>query len=111
LAQEREQVVAMSPQVLGQPLVSRVRLWREDQVGQLVPQSAAGHGQAVPADLARRVTVPEVHAGSEQFGHPAREADGSACRRRLHGVGAPQPVVEAWLVPGVLEAVLGATVR
>src|SRR5262249_59653041 len=30
-----EEVVAMSPQVLGQALVGRVRLGREDQVGQL----------------------------------------------------------------------------
>src|SRR5262249_32117904 len=36
LAQEREQGIAMSPQVLGQALVGRVRLGREDQVGQLV---------------------------------------------------------------------------
>jgi hypothetical protein len=33
LAQEREQVVAVIPQVLSQPLVRRVRLRWEDQVG------------------------------------------------------------------------------
>jgi hypothetical protein len=53
----------MFPQVLGQPLVGRVRLGREDQVGQLVLQAAAGHGQAVPADLPGRVTVTQVQAG------------------------------------------------
>src|SRR6516162_6319465 len=37
LAQEGGQVAAMGPQVLGQALVGRVRLGREDQIGQLVP--------------------------------------------------------------------------
>ena len=41
LTQEREQVVAMSPQVLGQALVGRVRLERENQVAQLVLQASA----------------------------------------------------------------------
>src|SRR5262249_23662862 len=36
LTQEREQAVAVGPPVLGQALVGRVRLGREDQVGQLV---------------------------------------------------------------------------
>src|SRR5262245_61854708 len=60
LAQEREQVVTMVPEVLGQSLVGRVRLWWEDQVGQLVLQAAAGHSQTVPADLPRRMAVSEV---------------------------------------------------
>ena len=50
----------MRPQVLGQALVDRVRLGREDQAGQLVLQATARHGQAVPADLARRVAVAQV---------------------------------------------------
>jgi hypothetical protein len=63
----------MRPQVLGQPLVGGVRLGREDQLGQLVLQAAAGHRQAVPADLPRLVAVPQVQAGPQQFSHPARE--------------------------------------
>jgi hypothetical protein len=55
----------MGPQVLGQALVGRARLGREDQAGQLVLQPAAGHGQAVPADLPSHVTVTEVQAGPE----------------------------------------------
>jgi len=55
----------MGPQVLGQALVGRVRPGREDQVGQLVLQAAAGHGQSVPADLSRRMTVTEVEPGQE----------------------------------------------
>ena len=50
----------MGPQVLGQALVGRVRLGREYQVGQLVLQAATSHGQAVPTDLARRVTVAQI---------------------------------------------------
>src|SRR5262249_17923053 len=65
LTQERELVAAMSPQVLGQALISRVALGRENQVGQLVLQAAAGHGQAVAAELARRVTVAQIQAGPE----------------------------------------------
>jgi glutamine synthetase len=42
LTQEREQVVAVSPQVLGQALVGRVRLGRDDQVRHLVLQAALG---------------------------------------------------------------------
>jgi hypothetical protein len=37
----------MRPQVLSQALVGRVRLGREDQVGQLVLQATADHGQTV----------------------------------------------------------------
>jgi transposase len=70
----------MGPQVLGQALIGRVRLGREDQVGQLALQAAAGHGQAVPADLPCRVTVTQIQAGSEQLGHPTRKADGPARR-------------------------------
>jgi hypothetical protein len=47
LAQEREQLVAMRPQVLGEALVGRVGLCGEDQVGKLALQAAAGHGQPV----------------------------------------------------------------
>ena len=96
----------MGPQVLGQALVGRVRLGRENQAGQLVLQAAAGHGQAVPADLACRVAVAQVQAGPEQLGHPARETDGASRRCLLHRVGAPQQVVEALLVPGVFELVV-----
>ena len=38
------------------------------QVGQLVLQATAGHGQAVPADLPCRVTVAQIQAGPEQLG-------------------------------------------
>ena len=96
----------MTPQVLGQTLVNRVGLGREDQVGQLVLQATAGHGQAVPADLPRRVTVTQVQAGPEQLGHPARETDRSPRRCRRHLVGPPQQVVEALLVLGFLELVV-----
>src|SRR5262249_37023503 len=74
LTQEREQVVAVSPQVLGQALVGRVPLGREDQVGQLVLQTAAGHGQSMPADFPGGVTVAQVKAGPEQFADLARDA-------------------------------------
>jgi hypothetical protein len=96
----------MGPQVLGQALVGRVRLGRKDQIGQLVLQVAASHGQAMPADLAHRVPVTQIEPGPEQFSDPTRETDGSACRRRRHLVGAPQQVVEALLVPGVPELVV-----
>jgi tetratricopeptide (TPR) repeat protein len=52
----------MSPQVLGQAHIGRVRLRREDQVGQLVLQAATGHGQTVRADSPRRVAVAQVQA-------------------------------------------------
>jgi hypothetical protein len=65
LTQEREQLVAMVPQVLGQALVGRARLEREDQLGQLVLQVTAGHGQAVLADPSRRVTVKQIQARPE----------------------------------------------
>jgi hypothetical protein len=96
----------MGPEVLGQPLVGRVRPGQEDQVGQLVFQAAAGHGQAVPADFARRVTVTQIQAGPERLSHPARETDRSTRRRHRHPVGPPQEVVEALRVPGVLELVV-----
>src|SRR5262249_24202627 len=92
LTQEREQVAPVSPQVLGQALVSRVRLGREDKVGQLVVQAPAGHGQAVAADLALGVTVAQIQTGREQFGHPTRESDCSPRRGRRNLVGAPQQV-------------------
>jgi hypothetical protein len=75
LPQERDQVVAMSPQVLGQALVGRVRLGREDQVAQLVLQPTAGYGQAVPADLSGRVTVPQVEPRPWQLGNSPRNTD------------------------------------
>src|SRR5262245_31543873 len=96
----------MRPQVLGQALIGRVHLGREDQVGQLVLQSTAGHGQSVPADFSRQVTVTQVEPGPEQLGHPAREADGPARRCRRHLVGTPQQVLQALLVAGVLELVV-----
>ena len=78
-----------------QALVGRVRLGREDQVGQLVLQATAGHGLAVPADLPRRMTVTQVQASSEQLGHATWKVDGSSRRGRRHLVGTPQQVVEA----------------
>ena len=66
LTQERELGVAMGLQVPGQALVGGVRLGREDQGRQLVLQVAAGHGQSVPADLPRRVTVTQVKARSSR---------------------------------------------
>jgi hypothetical protein len=42
LTQEREQGIAMSPQVLSQALVGGVRLGREDQFGQLVSPGSRG---------------------------------------------------------------------
>src|SRR6516164_5460083 len=96
----------MSPQVLGQALVRRVRLGREDQVRQLALQATAGYRQSVIADLAGRMTVTQVEAGPEQLGHATREADRPTGRRLLHRVGAPQEVVETLLVAGVLELVV-----
>ena len=96
----------MRPQVLGQALVGRVRLGRKGEGGQLVLQAAAGHGQPVPVDLARRMTVTQAQAGPEQFGNPPRETDGPPRRRRRHLVGPPQQVVQALLVAGVLESVV-----
>jgi hypothetical protein len=69
----------------------------EDQVGELVFQATAGYGQAVPADLPRRVPVMEVQAGSKQLGHPAWETDNSPRRGRPYLVGPPQQVVEVLL--------------
>jgi hypothetical protein len=86
--QEREQVTSMSPQVLGQALVGCVRLGREDPIGQLVLPPTAGHGQAVPADVPRRVAVAQAQAGPEEFSHPTRENDSPPGRGGRHGVGA-----------------------
>jgi hypothetical protein len=66
----------MVPHGLGLPLVGRVHLGREDQVGQLILQAAAGHGQAVPADLPRRVTAAQIQARPEQLSDPTRKAAG-----------------------------------
>jgi hypothetical protein len=60
----------------------------------------------VATDSAGRVAVAQVQAGPEQLGHSAREADCSPRRRRRQLVGALQQVVEALLVPGVLEQVV-----
>jgi hypothetical protein len=51
--------------MLGQALVGRVRLGRPDQVGQLVLQAATGQGQAVSADLSRRMAVAQIQVGPE----------------------------------------------
>src|SRR5262249_42411516 len=106
LTQEREQVVAMGPQVLGQALVGRVHLGGEDQVGQLVLQPTAGHGQAVLADLPGRVTVTQIQAGPKQLSDTTRKAHGSPRRCRRHVVGTPQQVIEALLMQGLLELVV-----
>jgi hypothetical protein len=79
----------MSPQVLGQTLVGRVGLGRENQIGQLVLQATVGHGQTVPADLPRRVTVTQIQTGPEQLSYTTRKTDGSPRRRRRHVVGMP----------------------
>jgi hypothetical protein len=92
LTQEREQGIAMDPQVLGQALVGRVGLGREDQLGQLILRATASHGQAVSADLVRGVAVAQVQACPEQLGYPTRETDRSPRRGRRHLVGAPQQV-------------------
>jgi hypothetical protein len=47
----------MCPQVLGQALVGRVRLGREDRVGQLALQATAGHRQTALAEFPHLVTV------------------------------------------------------
>src|SRR5579871_5647439 len=84
LTQEHEPVVAMSPQLLSQPLVGCVGLGREDQVGPLVRQAAAVHGQPVPADLLGRVTVTWVEAGPEQLSCTMRKPHCSPRPRRRH---------------------------
>jgi hypothetical protein len=65
----------MSPQVLGQALVGRVRLGREDQVGQLVLLPTPSHSQTLLADFSRQVTDTQVEPSPEQLGHPGRETD------------------------------------
>src|SRR5262249_36318280 len=52
------------------------------------------------------MTVTQLQASPEQLGHPPRETDGSPRRGGRHPVGAAQQVVEALLVPGVLELVV-----
>jgi hypothetical protein len=104
--QEREQVVAVRPQVLDQPLVDRVRLGREDQAGQPVLQASAGHGLAVAADLPRCVAVTQVQAGPEQFGDPPRETYGATGSSGFHLVATPEEVLHTLPVPGVLELVV-----
>jgi hypothetical protein len=51
--------------VLGQALVGRVGLGREDQVGQLALQATTSHSKAVPADAPWRVTVTQIEPGPE----------------------------------------------
>jgi hypothetical protein len=77
----------MRPQVRGQALIGGIRLGREDQVGQLVFQAAPRHGQTMPADLPRHVTVTEVEPGPEQLSYPAWETDDSPRCYRRHLVG------------------------
>ena len=50
--QKCQQLIAVIPQVLGQPLVRRVALEREDDFGQRVVQPASRHRQAMSTDLA-----------------------------------------------------------
>src|SRR5262249_15807769 len=102
-AQEREQLVAMGPQVPGQTLVGRVRLGREDQIRQLVLRATAGRGQSAAANFARRVAVAQVQAGPEQLSHSTRAGPvtrvpaktfATSCGRRpdtVSGSGAVRP--------------------
>jgi hypothetical protein len=61
----------------------------------------------MPTDRACRVAVTPIQGGPEELGHPTRETDRTPRRGRRHLVGAPQQVVEARLVPGVGERVVG----
>jgi hypothetical protein len=79
----------MVPQMLCQCLVGRVRLGRENQLGQFVLQATADHRQAVPADLARCVTVTQIQAGPEQLSYTTRKTHCAPRRRRRHIVGTP----------------------
>src|SRR5262249_19469102 len=106
LTQEGEQLMPMVPQMLRQRLVGRIRLGRENQVGESVLQAAAGHAQAVTADLPRGVTITQIQASPEQFSHSTRKMNGSPRRRRHHVVGTPQQVVEALLMQGFLELIV-----
>jgi hypothetical protein len=89
MSQKREQTMPMVPQVLAQPLVGRIRLGRETQIGYLVLQATAGHRQAVTADLSYRVTVTKVQASAEQLRYTTRKTQRSPCRRRHHLIGTP----------------------
>jgi hypothetical protein len=50
--------------------------------------------------------VAQVQACTEQFGHPAGKTDRSPRRGRRYLIGPPEQVLQALLVPGVLELVV-----
>src|SRR5262249_30157132 len=95
----------MNPQVLGQALVGRVGLGRENQIGQLVLQATAGHSQAVPAELSRRVTVTQIQTGPEQVGHTTRETN-----VRIFA-GRPAPPSPEWVNAGAAQGTSGRAPR
>ena len=55
--QEREQIVDVVPEVLGQSFVGGVGLGRPDQIGQLVVQSAGRDGETMSTDVAGREAI------------------------------------------------------
>jgi hypothetical protein len=74
-------VKSCPPHVLRQPLVGGVALGREDRLDQRDGQPAARRRQAVVADLAGRVSVPQIESPLQQAPDAAREVDRPARRR------------------------------
>src|SRR5581483_5717311 len=93
--QEGEELVNVIPEVLGQSLVGRVGLGREDHIFQDVLQTAGGDGQAVLADLAGRMTVAQVQALAKQLGDTAWKADRSPSSGFQNFLAASQNVLVA----------------
>ncbi len=58
--QKRQELIAVVPQVLRQPLVGRVALEGEYGIGQFVVQPASRHCQTMIADLARGMAIAQA---------------------------------------------------
>ncbi len=105
--QEREQLIPMMIQVLGEPGVLRIRVLSGQQVIHLGVEVPLDHKRSVIGHLPGDLPVPRLKALLENRFHAAREPNRPAGHGLLYLVATVQQVVQTLLVDGLCEPVIG----
>lgn len=99
--EERQEIVLVVPQVLGEGFIGGVRLGRIDGVEQFAVESATTDRQAMITQLPVGMPIAKIQGVMQQFADATRKTHGAARGRFQEFIATPEQMAKALLVRSV----------